>query len=234
MLGIRLRFVDLLLPGRNICHPESPRSSRGEGSAFFALLTLAFCLAALPLGAQAQSSSQQTGDPVADAARKAREQKKDQSKPKKVFDDDNIPRAPRANDQSPTPSQPSGQAPAQSDAQGQPSQGQAAQSQPGQGGAKEKEKTPEEIWRERFKAQHDRIATVEKELDILQRESEKAQLEYYPDPQKALSEQNTRKDVNEKNAKIAAKRQELATLKQGLADLEDELRKSGGDIGWSR
>jgi len=50
----------------------------------------------------------------------------------------------------------------------------------------------------------------------LQRESQKSQLEYYPDPQKALSEQNTRKDINEKVAKIAAKKQEIAQLKQGL------------------
>jgi len=56
-------------------------------------------------------------------------------------------------------------------------------------------------------------------------------LEYYPDPQKALSEQNTRKDINEKMAKIAAKQQEIAQLKQGLEDLEDQLRKSHGDPG---
>src|SRR5215470_18954978 len=37
-----------------------------------------------------QSSSQQTGDPVADAARKAREEKKNAQKPKKVFTDDDV------------------------------------------------------------------------------------------------------------------------------------------------
>src|SRR6516162_5510803 len=49
-------------------------------------------LAALGTYAQDQSSSQQTGDPVADAARKAREekQKKDGQKPKKVYTDDDI------------------------------------------------------------------------------------------------------------------------------------------------
>jgi len=49
-----------------------------------------------------------------------------------------------------------------------------------------------------------------------------------------LSEQNTRKDINEKMAKIAAKQQEIAQLKQGLEDLEDQLRKSHGDPGWAR
>jgi septal ring factor EnvC (AmiA/AmiB activator) len=59
-------------------------------------------------------------------------------------------------------------------------------------------------------------------------------VQYYPDPQKAMSEEYTRKDINDKDAKIAAKQQEIAKLKQGLADLEDDLRKSGGDQGWSR
>lgn len=75
---------------------------------------------------------------------------------------------------------------------------------------------------------------AEKELDILQREEEKAQVQYYSDPQKALMEQNTRKDINDKNAKIDQKKQEIANLKQQLSDMEDELRKSGGDPGWAR
>ena len=82
--------------------------------------------------------------------------------------------------------------------------------------------------------QRDKLAKAETELDVLQRESQKSQLEYYPDPQKALSEQNTRKEVNEKLAKIAAKKQEIAQLKQGLEDLEEQLRKSHGDPGWAR
>jgi hypothetical protein len=59
-------------------------------------------------------------------------------------------------------------------------------------------------------------------------------VQYYSDPQKALTEQNTRKDINDKQAKIDAKKLEIAQLKQGLDDLEDQLRKSGGDPGWAR
>src|SRR5216683_6059836 len=51
----------------------------------------ALCLAGLAGAAQQQGSSQQqTGDPVADAARKAREAKKDAPKPKKVYTDDDV------------------------------------------------------------------------------------------------------------------------------------------------
>ena len=49
-----------------------------------------------------------------------------------------------------------------------------------------------------------------------------------------MTEQYTRKDINEKEAKIEAKRKEIEQLKQGLADLEDALRKAGGDSGWAR
>src|SRR3981081_4299934 len=56
----------------------------------FALLP-ALCLAGLPAAARPQDSpQQQTGDPVADAARKARESKKDTPKPKKVYTDDDL------------------------------------------------------------------------------------------------------------------------------------------------
>src|SRR5438093_13771213 len=51
----------------------------------------AMCLVGLSAAAQPQDSSQQqTGDAVADAARKARESKKDAPKPKRVITDDDL------------------------------------------------------------------------------------------------------------------------------------------------
>src|SRR5260370_27555048 len=47
----------------------------------------ALCLVGL------SAAAQQTGDPVADAARKAREAKKDTTKPKKVYTDDDVKRS---------------------------------------------------------------------------------------------------------------------------------------------
>jgi len=57
---------------------------------------------------------------------------------------------------------------------------------------------------------------------------------YYSDPQKALAEQYSRKDITDADTKIEAKKQEIAQMKQHISDLEDELRKSGGDPGWAR
>jgi hypothetical protein len=191
-------------------------------SIIFAVL----CLAGLPACAQSQSSWQQSGrDPVADAARKAREDKKNAAKPKKVYTDDDVKPA--------TASAATAATPAPSDASGAAATGTAGPQKTDEAAPKE-DPNGEKAWRKRFKDQRDKLAKAETELDVLQRESQKLQIEYYPDPQKALSEQNSRKDVNEKMAKITAKQQQIAQLKQGLEDMEAGLRKSGGDPGWAR
>ncbi len=178
------------------------------------------CLAGLSAAAQQQGSAQQqTGDPVADAARKAREMKKDAPKPKKVYTDDDVKKSVPA---------------AATTVQAAGDTTKAGDATKAEDATKTEDPNSEAAWRKRFQAQRDKIAKVEKELDILGRELEKAQLEYYPDPQKALREQFDRADINKKTAKIDSKRQELDQLRQGLDDLEDQLRKSGGDPGWAR
>jgi len=67
----------------------------------------------------------------------------------------------------------------------------------------------------------------------LQREVNKASTQYYSDPQKAMAEQYSRKDINEKDAKIAAKKKEVDQLKERISDMQDQLRKDGGDPGWA-
>jgi predicted RNase H-like nuclease (RuvC/YqgF family) len=177
----------------------------------------ALCLAALPALARPQASEQQpAGDPVADAARKAREQQKKEAKPKKVYTEDDLSRGRgSASDQSAT------------------STGQQAPQGTGEANTAE-DKNDEKKWRKRFRDLRDRITQSEKDLDLLQRELNKAQVQYYPDPQKALMEQNDRKEINQKTAKIEAKQKEIEQLKQNFSDLEDDLRKAGGDPGWSR
>ena len=53
-------------------------------------------LAGIAVAAKHQDASQQSGDQVADAARKAREQKKNAAQPKKVFTNDDVAPAPPA------------------------------------------------------------------------------------------------------------------------------------------
>jgi chromosome segregation ATPase len=195
-----------------------------------ACLTLAACaLGAFPSRAKAQDASQQsTGDPVADAARKAREQKKkDTVKPKRVYTDDDVNHSTSTGAPASTDANASGTSeggtPKTSDAQGKDAAGKAA----------EPEESAETKWRKQFKEAYATLDRAEKELDILQRENNKAQVQYYSDPQKALAEQYTRKDINDRDAKIAAKKKEIDQLKQRISDMEEALRKSGGDPGWA-
>lgn len=198
----------------------------------FVLLAL---LAAMPTLALQQSPEQNTGqsqttDALADAARKAREQKKEAPKPKKVFTNDDF--APAAPSAQPSPAT---QSPAQpgnkgAEAQGGSKEGAASKDS---GTAKE-DPNSEAAWRKRFADQRAKIAKAQAELDVLQRELQKTQVQYYPDPQKAMEQQYSRKDVNDKQAKIDAKKQEIAQLQQELSDMEDQMKKTGGDPGWAR
>lgn len=197
-------------------------------SLVLAVLPLLGLCARPALAQQEQSSSSQksTGDSLADAARKARERKKEAPKPKHVYTDDDV-----ASIQS-APVNVLGTPPsaAETPAQSKPNSG--AKTPEGQQAASAE--TEETKWRKRFKEVRDNLARAEKQLDILQREDNKAQVQYFSDPQKALTEQYSRQEINDKNAKIAAKQQEIQQLKQQLSDLEDQLRKAGGDPGWAR
>jgi predicted RNase H-like nuclease (RuvC/YqgF family) len=186
-------------------------------------LSALLAFAAFTAPAQQQDTSQpSTGDPVADAARKARAEQKTAPKPKKVFTNDDIPSA--------VPPPP----PAATDAAKPGAQAQAADQSAQKSTDPEDDPKQEAYWRKRSRTLHTKLATAEKELDVLQRELSKDELQYYPDPQKALQQQYSRSDINEKTAKVAAKKSEVETLKQQVADLEDAVRKAGGDPGWVR
>ena len=202
-----------------------------------AVVVTGLCLAGLASYAQGQGSSEQTGDPVADAARKAREakEKKNAQKPKKVYTDDDIKPAPPDKPEIQNASA-AGAANGAGASDGTPATG--AQN-PGDAAGKEhadekEDPNSEKAWRRRFAMQHAKIARAEKELEILQRELEKSSLQYYPDPTKAMKEQNDRAEINAKTAKIAEKKKELEQLKQQLDDMETDLRKAGGDAGWAQ
>jgi len=171
-----------------------------------------------------QSPDQTTSDPVADAARKARAEKQAAAKPKKVYTDDDFPTKKSApvTPAAGTEGDQATAAPATTDG--------AATT----GAAGAEDPKSEAYWRKKFQVLRDKIANSEKELDVLQRELNKDQVQYYNDPQKALMQQYDRKDINDRTAKVDAKKKEIEDLKKQLSDMEDELRKAGGDPGWAR
>jgi len=180
-------------------------------------------VAAFTASAQQDSAQPPTGDPVADAARKARSEQKTAPKPKKVFTNDDIPSA------APPPPPPATDAANKNAPQQQTDDLSAKKSLDPADDPK-----TQAYWSKRAKKLRDKLATAEQELDVLQRELNKDQVQYYPDPQKALTQQYNRSDINEKTAKVDAKKAEVESLKQQVADLEDAVRKAGGDPGWVR
>lgn len=187
-----------------------------------ALITFAgFAALILPAHPQQDPNQQSTVDPVAEAARKAREQQKSEPKPKHVFTNDDIP---SVSEKSATTAK----------SEGTPTDATADQGDSDKDKDAANDPKSEAYWRKRFKEARNKLANAEKELDLLQRELNKNEVQYYPDPQKALVQQYNRSDINEGTSKIAAKQKEVDGLKQHIADMEDDLRKAGGDPGWAR
>ena len=165
----------------------------------------------------------QTSRPsVAEAARKARSQQKTEAKVGKVFTDDDV-----ANlkgqisvvGSEPTP--PPTTAATAATAATAPAKGKA-------GAVKD-----EAYWQKKFADARRKLADDSKELDVLQREFNLKQVQFYSNPNVALREQYSRKDLDDTQAEVNAKKQDVDKDNQALSDMQDELRTSGGQPGWA-
>jgi hypothetical protein len=170
-----------------------------------------------------QIGQQPAADSLAAAARRARDAKKDQAqaKPATVFDNDNIP----------TQGGVSAIGPASeaSNADGSTTGAGAATAPAGSPGPND-----EKVWRETFAKLHKKLQQDQDALDVMQRELGVLDVQYYNDPNKAMQQNLTRSDINEKTAKIDAAKAKIVADNQAISDEEDQLRRAGGDIGWSR
>ncbi|HEV8385613.1 MAG TPA: hypothetical protein VGQ11_12140 [Candidatus Acidoferrales bacterium] len=179
-------------------------------------------LLAYPAVVAAQQTSQKNQE-LLEAARKAREAKKNAPKAKYVFTNDNIPKSGTGvSVVGTTPPSPA------------PSKAGAAAAAEEEKKSDEDKRKEEAEWRKKFAEARARLATAEKELDILQRELNLNQQQYYSDPNVAMREQYTRTDINKGRAAIDAKKIEIDQLKKTLETLEDELRRAGLPAGWAR
>ena len=167
--------------------------------------------------AQDQTQTQAQAGPVAqdslaEAARKAREQKKEASKSSKTFTNDNLPSEGGISTVGDKTATPSSEAPAAA--------GQTA--------------SDEKTWRSRFASLRHKLEQDQANLDVMQRELAQLNLQFYSDPTKAMQQQLTRSDINNKVADIDKMKSQIEADQQAISDAEDELRKSGGDPGWAR
>jgi hypothetical protein len=161
------------------------------------------------------------GDSLAAAARRAREQKKDSAKAR-VFDNDNIPKQGGVSAVGADASSSDANAAPETVATGAAASG----ATPGA--------NDEKGWRELFAGLRKKLDQDQDRVNVSQRELGVLDVQYYNDPNKAMEQNLTRSDINEKTAKIEAAKQQVEADKQAISDAEDQLRKAGGDIGWSR
>jgi len=185
------------------------------------LITLALgsLLLAAPTYLAAQDQDQGS---VADAARKAQAAKKTAPKAKMTIDNDNLGTLTGTVNVV-------GEEPA-------PAGDNKADSEKTPKTAAPGEKTPvkdEAYWREKFAAANKKLADDAHELDILQREFNLKQDQFYTDPTAQLKQEYSRQDLNDSKAKIDAKAAVVDQDKADISNLEDELRQAGGDPGWA-
>jgi hypothetical protein len=163
-------------------------------------------------------------DSLAAAARRSKEQKKEASKPARVFDNDNIPTHGGISSVGSTSTPGAGNPPAATEAVTSTASASSSKAAAGD----------EKSWRKRFADLRRKLEADQQELEILQRELGVLDVQNYSDPMKGMQQSLTRSDINEKTAKIEAKKKQIAADQQAISDAEDELRKSGGDSGWAR
>jgi hypothetical protein len=171
--------------------------------------------------AQAKPSTQSSDsvpakpDPLVAAARRAREEKKDQAKSAKVFTNDNLPTTGGIS------------------AVGEASATAGTDKASGSEGSASLD-SQEKMWREKFGTLRHKLEQDQQELDVMQRELGVLDVQYYNNPVKTLQQELTRSDINKKTSDIDAKKAQIEADKQAISDAEDDLRKAGGDPGWAR
>jgi hypothetical protein len=173
--------------------------------------------AAAPANGSSAAASAPQQDPLVEAARRAREAKKDAPKAAKVFTNDDIPSQGAVSTVGESPD--------------------ASQQESGdnsKSGAND-----EKTWKDKFAALHHKLEQDQAELDVLQREANTGMLQYYGgDPQKAAQDQESQQPLGaaygKKVSDIDAKKKDVEADQQAISDAEDELRKAGGDPGWAR
>jgi chromosome segregation ATPase len=175
---------------------------------------------------RAQNTSAATSgsqsDSLGDAARKARAEKKHSGKPAKVFTNDDMGRLKDRPSAIAFQSAPASWTDRNAET--------TKDKKPTNGDDRKKD---EASWRAKFAAARKTLADDMRELDILQREFNLKQQQFYQDPNAALKQQYNRDDLNKTQSEIDTKKQAVERDKQALSDLEDELRKAGGDPGWA-
>lgn len=181
----------------------------------FAIVTLAVCAVFAPtvLSQDGQNAS------VADAARRAREQKKASAKSEKVWTNDNLKAAPAT----PQPAEPSGAA---STREAKPED---VDQEPARAPAESSSPTPAKKPQENTKLKAElseakqQLADAEKDLDLLQRDWDLRRDQYYSNPD-FRSDKSGKAALDAMEQQITEQRQKVQELKDKVAALEEKIK----------
>ncbi|MBA0086258.1 MAG: hypothetical protein HRJ53_14830 [Acidobacteria bacterium Pan2503] len=182
------------------------------------LLRSAFAVVLVGASLPAAFSQSQDSQSVAEAARRAREKKKDSAKPAKVITDDTLD-VKKADVQSAVAEEP--KVPGAPDAANQP--GNRA-TNPATSDA-QRQAAKDEKLRKEIAAVKEQLKEALGDLDLLQRENRLDQDTYYSQPNFA-SDTAGKQKLDDQQHKMSDKRQELDRLKGKLADLQKSLGES--------
>jgi hypothetical protein len=173
---------------------------------------------------QTSTSAPVPQDPLAEAARKARERKKEERKAPQVFTNDNLPTSGGISTV--------GEAPAPAATPAAPGSATPGGKKPGTPAASSG--SDEAKWRETFATLRHKLEQDQQNLDLAQRELGTLNTQFYGDPNKQLQQQLTRSDIDKKTAEIDKAKDQVAADQKAIDDAQDDLRASGGDPGWGR
>jgi hypothetical protein len=182
---------------------------------------------------------QPTVPSLGDLARELRAQREKSSHKAKVFTNDNLPvKTPQENlsiskSTSGGPAPPEGakteEKPAKPEAKART--GAEAEGESSEGPHDEK------YFRKRMSDLRAQLDLHQRELDVLQKKLGQGQLAYYPDPNKTLTQESTPafySDVNKLRQQINEKQAQVAEDQKAIQDLQEQLRREGGEPGWIR
>lgn len=190
------------------------------------IATLGSALLLFPALLEARAGQGQDQESIADAARKAQAAKKTAPKSQMVIDNDNL-------DTLKGTVSVVGQEPAPAEDQTKTTAAAGEKSKTEATGDKKPPVQDEAYWRKAFADANKKLADDAHELNVDQRDFNLKQQQYYSDPNTAMKEEYSRQDLNDMKAQIDDMTATVAQDKQDISDLEDALRKAGGDPGWA-
>jgi hypothetical protein len=179
-----------------------------------------------------QSSAQSGSDPLAAAAKRAQDTKKDQSKPARVWDNDNIPKAGHeisvvgSNDAAATDgTNPAATPDAATGAAADASAATANVTAPAPADSAQAQADHDAKVQAQLSNARENLASLKTDLDLMQRTLVLDSQMYYSKPDYSNDRGGARKLADEQ-ANIAAKQQAIDDAEKKIADLESQLKDS--------